>query len=264
QNQGAGANKTFALRITAPLSVTTPSPINATVGAPLTVVMTATGGTPVYLWSVAPGSQLPAGFTLDTVSGFLSGTPTTAGTFNFTVQATDSVQNTATKALTLIVSSLAITTGSPLPNASAGVSYSVTFAASGATAPLTWTLDSGTLPTGLTLNASTGLLSGAAQGAGTFTFVIRVTDNLKATVTKSFSLTVGASTPAQISTNALDFPGVAGGDAPATQSVALITTGAQALSFTVQLDGGAAGAPAPAWLVVRLLKGFIPARIPVA
>src|SRR5262249_18682693 len=162
-------------------------------GAPLTVVMTATGGTPIYLWSVAPGSQLPAGFTLDTASGFLSGTPNTTGTFNFTILATDSVQNTATKALTLIVSSLAITTASPPPSASAGVNYTLTLAASGATAPLTWTLDSGTLPTGLTLNASTGGLSGTPQGTGTFTFVIRVTDSAKATVTKSFSLTIGAS-----------------------------------------------------------------------
>ncbi len=56
---------------------------------------------------------------------------------------------------------------------------------------------------------------------------------------------------------------MARGDAPAPQSFALIA-GAQALSFTIQLDGGAAGTPAPAWLVVRLLKGFIPARIPVA
>src|SRR5262249_35419841 len=157
-----------------------------------------------------------------------------------------------------------ITTASPLPSASAGVSYSLTFAVSGAAAPLTWALDSGALPIGLTLGTSTGLLSGAPQDTGTFTFVIRVTDNAKASVTKSFSLTVRASTPAQISTNSLDFFAVPGGDAPAPQSVALITSGAQALSFTIQLDGGAAGTPAPAWLVVRLLKGFSPARIPVA
>ena len=68
----------------------------------------------------------------------------------------------------------------------------------------------GTLPAGVTLNPTTGVLSGAPQGTGTFSFVIRVTDNARATGTKSFSLTVGASTPAQITANALDFFAPAG------------------------------------------------------
>jgi uncharacterized protein (TIGR03437 family) len=258
------ATKTFSLRITEPLSVTTLSPINGAIGSSLTVVMTATGGTPIYLWSVAPGSQLPPGFTLDTASGFLSGTPAAAGTYNFAVQVTDSVQNTATKALVLIVQAgIAITSASPAPNAAAGVNYSLTLAAAGGNPPYTWALESGALPAGITLNTSTGVLSGTPQGTGAFSFVIRVTDSAKATVTKPFSLTVGTAQPVLLSTNNLDFSALSGGDAPPPQSFALITPAAQPLQFTIQVDSGA-GVTAPGWLTVRLLKGATPARIPVA
>lgn len=114
------ASMTFTLRIVAALSVTTTSPINATAGSSLTVVLAATGGSPLYLWTVAPGSQLPPGFTLDASSGFLSGTPTAAGTYNFTVTVSDSASNTASKALMLIVApALAITTASSPPSGAA-------------------------------------------------------------------------------------------------------------------------------------------------
>jgi uncharacterized protein (TIGR03437 family) len=258
-------SKTFSLRITQPLTVTTPSPINAVLGTSLTVVMTANGGAPPYLWYVATGSPLPPGFLLDTISGFLSGAPTTAGTFNFTVQAQDNAGGTATKALVMVVQPrLAISTASPAPNGTVGVSYSLTLAASGGFPPVTWAVDSGTLPAGLSLDSAAGTLTGTPQAAGAFSFVIRATDSTKATATKSFSLTINP--PAAgllLSLSTLNFTAPSGGDAPAPQSIAVVSTTDQPLPFTIQVDGGS-GIPKPSWLSIGLAQGSTPSRIPVA
>jgi hypothetical protein len=69
---------------------------------------------------------------------------------------------------------LAVTTSS-LPLAQVGVAYSTTLAASGGTAPYTWSILSGSLPAGLSLNASTGVISGtptAKQGAASIVFTV--------------------------------------------------------------------------------------------
>jgi uncharacterized protein (TIGR03437 family) len=256
------ASKSFTLRISPALSITTTSPIAATAGSSLTVVLTATGGAPLYLWFVAPGSQLPPGITLDASSGFLSGTPTTAGTYNFTVTVQDSASNNTSKALVMIVApALAITTASSPPGVT-GTSYSVTFAVSGGSPPFTWALDSGTLPPGLTLDPATGILSGTPQAFGAFSFAIRVTDSVKATVVKPITLIF---TPgAVLSATSLDFSAQAGGDAPAPQSFSAAVSAGAGLQFTIQTDGGATGTAAPPWLLVLLLKGSTPARIPVS
>ena len=262
--------KQFTLRITAPLSVTTPSPINVTVGSSFTIVNTASGGQTPYQWFVAQGSQLPSWLTLATDgSGFLSGTPPAPGTTNFTIQVTDAAQSSAVKALSIVAQTaapLVISTTSPLPAGTVGVNYPpLTFAATGGTPPFTWTRDSGEIPLGMSLDPATGVLSGTPQISGSYPITIRVTDAAKATATKLFTLPInpGTLTGPTLSTTNLDFFALAGGDAPTPQNVSLISTGA-ALQFTVQIDGGTAGSPAPSWLVVKLLKGSTPARIPVA
>jgi len=84
---------------------------------------------------------------------------------------------------------LAVTTSS-LPNGTVGVAYSQTLAATGGTAPYTWTIASGTLPAGLSLSSS-GVISGTPTIAGGPTSVtFRVTDSTSATATKSLSITV--------------------------------------------------------------------------
>jgi hypothetical protein len=84
----------------------------------------------------------------------------------------------------------AITTSSPLPRGSAGVVYSQTFVASGGTKPYTWAITVGSLPAGLTLSSSSGILNGMPSTAGTFPFVVTVTDSIKQSAAKTFTLTV--------------------------------------------------------------------------
>ncbi len=92
-----------------------------------------------------------------------------------------------------------ITTGSPLPQGTVGVSYSLTFSASGGSPPYSFTLQSGSsLPPSLTL-ATGGALSGTPTGAGTSSFTVVVTDSAYNSGSKAFGLTV--TPPITITTN---------------------------------------------------------------
>ncbi len=137
----------------------------------------ATGGVPPYTYSISSGA-LPTGLSISATTGAISGTPTATGTFNFTVNAADSdtpVQN-ATFTGSIQVATPLLITGSPLPNGIFGSPYSTTLA-SGGTAPYTCTLTAGTLPSGLTLNSSTCVLSGVPTLGAVFTFTLAITDS---------------------------------------------------------------------------------------
>ncbi|HWF39020.1 MAG TPA: Ig domain-containing protein [Candidatus Acidoferrales bacterium] len=88
------------------------------------------------------------------------------------------------------MTTLAITTTSPLPAATAGTAYSQQFAATGGTPPYQWSTATGsTLPAGLTLS-STGLLSGTPSASGTFSVTVTDSESPAAAVTESFTLPV--------------------------------------------------------------------------
>ena len=70
-----------------------------------------------------------------------------------------------------------ITTASPLPSATEGKLYSQTLTASGGKAPYTWSMVGGTMPGGLNLNPTTGILSGTPKASGSYSFTLRVTDS---------------------------------------------------------------------------------------
>jgi hypothetical protein len=96
-----------------------------------------------------------------------------------------------TGSTTLSVQSTPLTiTTTSLPGGAVGASYSATLAASGGTPPYTWSIASGALPTGLSLNGSSGVISGTPTATGTFSFTARVTDSAAQTATKSLSIAV--------------------------------------------------------------------------
>lgn len=172
------------------VAVTTVSLPAGTTGSAYSATLTAGGGSTPYTWAVKVGT-LPTGLSLDAGSGAITGTPTAAGTSNFTVEVTDGTANTATRALSISVTgSLAVTTSS-LPDGTTGVAYSAPLAASGGTAPYTWDLAdaSDPLPDGLSL-LSGGTISGTADLAGDFSFTVEVTDSAARTATKELAIHV--------------------------------------------------------------------------
>ena len=186
---------------TQPLSVTTTSLPNGTVGVAYSAVLTATGGSAPYRWSQASGGDMPAGVTL-AATGMFIGTPTTAGTFGpYVFTATDTANTTASSAslsITIAGSALTVTTTS-LPTGAVGSPYSVTLGASGGTAPYTWTETSGgALPPGLAPLTSDGVIAGTPTSPGNYgPYVFTVTDsnNGKAS-TANLTITVTGTTTA--------------------------------------------------------------------
>jgi hypothetical protein len=108
---GANVSITFSLVInpgTSPLTITTQSPLPyATVGSSYSTFVAASGGKSPYTFSLASGSSAPPGltFTANSQSATIAGTPTTAGTYTFTVNVTDtsSPAQSASKAFSLTV-----------------------------------------------------------------------------------------------------------------------------------------------------------------
>jgi hypothetical protein len=191
----AVATQTVTLRIATPLLITTPGGADGIVTVPYSLNLNSTGGTGNQTWTLTSG-VLPAGLSLST-AGVISGTPTqvslTGNTVTFQVQDSGSPAQTASVTLTIRTSSvLAIsTTAGPLPDAIFGVPYSFTFQSNGGISPIAWTLASGQLPAGLTLN-STGTLSGTPTATGSFTFTVQAGDGSSPSQTITLSVAIGS------------------------------------------------------------------------
>jgi hypothetical protein len=153
----------------------------------------ATGGTGARSWSISAGN-LPPGLDINQTTGEISGTPTAAGSFNFTAQVQDSgsPQQTDTQDLIILIAEpLAITTNTLSNTTEDEGAYSDTVGTSGGQPPLTFSLGSGTtLPPGLSLDGASGTISGNPTTGGSFTFEIQVTDSLSTPLTDSRSYTV--------------------------------------------------------------------------
>jgi hypothetical protein len=154
---------------------------------------TASNGSGNYTFSVSSGS-LPPNLTL-TPAGVLGGTPTTAGSYTFTIQASDTNDPglTGTRQYTLTVAPAAALTLGPqaLPLATAKDAYGpLTFSATGGYGSYTFALATGsTLPAGLTLTSG-GILRGTPTVAGTYTFTITVKDKRRPALTGSEQVTL--------------------------------------------------------------------------
>ncbi|OFV94292.1 MAG: hypothetical protein A3F68_08825 [Acidobacteria bacterium RIFCSPLOWO2_12_FULL_54_10] len=188
-------------------SITTSSLPDGTQNTTYSATVAATGGTPGYTWSISAGN-LPAGLTIGSSTGVISGTPTGSGTSSFTVQARDAASQTASKTLSLTLNSAvtvnppSITTSS-LPDGTQHTAYSAAMTATGGTPGYAWSISAGSLPAGLTIGSSTGVISGTPTGTGTSSFTVKVTDAGAMTATQSLNLTVnGGSTSTTSTTHA--------------------------------------------------------------
>ena len=170
-------------------------PSTGTVGTAYTGSLVASNGTAPYTYSITVGS-LPPGLTLNPTTGAITGTPTTSGPFSFTASVTDSTKNTAattTSNCTITIAPPALSLLCPPSTGTVGTAYTGSLVASNGTAPYTYSITVGSLPPGLTLNPTTGAITGTPTTSGPFSFTASVTDSTKntaATTTSNCTITI--------------------------------------------------------------------------
>ncbi|MGA8087139.1 MAG: putative Ig domain-containing protein [Terracidiphilus sp.] len=160
--------------------ISTTSLPNGQVGSAYSTSLAASGGTSPYKWALN-GGLLPTGLSLNASAGTITGTPTAsanATALKFTVTDSGNPAQSQSVTLNLTISSAALTiTTTSLPNGQVGSAYSATLAASGGTSPYMWTLTSGSLPTGLSLNASAGTITGTPTASANGTSLMFSVDD---------------------------------------------------------------------------------------
>src|SRR5260221_7929230 len=182
------------ISVTAPVfgqvTVTNTNPLPySSVGANYSVQLTANPVGQPYQWSIT--GTLPAGLGLNAQTGVISGIPKIGGTSTFTITATNP-QTLQSGSKQLSIGILQISTPSPLPGATLGTFYSITFNESDgpATGFYAWQSGQPPPPPGLTL-ASNGVLSGTPTSTGGFNFQVLVFDEKDGIqATKNFAMTV--------------------------------------------------------------------------
>ena len=196
--------------------------------------LTQTGGTGSINWSKT--GDLPGNVSLNPATGLLSGAPTTSGTFNFSVTATDANGcASAPKAYSLVIVQCPAITINPatLPGGQIGLQYSQQLTQTGGTGTLMWSFAGG-LPTGVTMDLTTGLISGKPTVSGTFNFSVAVKDanGCMSSTPKAYSLVIApcpiiSITPASLS------PGMVG-----AQFSQLLTANGGTAPYTFSVKAG--------------------------
>lgn len=180
-----GVARTYTLAVAAPVITVSPTVLpGATAGRAYSATLVAAGAIGPYTFTLQDG-RLPPGMTLS-AAGVLSGTPTASGNFPLVLRVRDANGETATVnlALTVAVPTLTITPA-VLPEANQGLAYTQTITATGGIAPYSYAVTAGALPEGLTLNTTTGVISGTPLGSGPASFTITVTDSTGGTAARA-------------------------------------------------------------------------------
>ncbi|MCU1322685.1 MAG: Ig family protein, partial [Acidobacteriaceae bacterium] len=194
-NSSGSSTGSTTVKLTA-LSIGVPSSLTAgTAGTAYSQTLSASGGTSPYTWAVTSGT-LPTGLTLAPSTGIISGIPTTAATSTVMVSVTDSgkpAQVRAANTFIVIAQAPLSIASSALAAGTTGVAYAQALVAAGGTPSYTWSIK-GSLPAGLTLAATTGVISGTPTTTGTFSVTVRVADNSNPSQaqTASTSITIAA------------------------------------------------------------------------
>ena len=246
------ATQQLSITMNPKLTITTTSLAGASLNKSYSATLASTGGVGTISWTVTTGS-LPVGLTLST-AGAISGTPTTAGTSNFTVTAKDSgtPQQSVQQALSITVTSVLTITTTTLPNGVVGTAYSNSLSAAGGTGTVTFSVTAGSLPAGVSLSTA-GAFSGTPAAAGTFTFTVTATDSGSPVQTATQQLSITINPKLTITTTSL-----AGASLNKAYSATLasnggvgtiswtVTTGSLPAGLTLSTAGAISGTPTTA------------------
>ncbi|MBI1762436.1 MAG: putative Ig domain-containing protein, partial [Acidobacteria bacterium] len=183
---GCTGFRDYTLVATCPTITLTPASLpGGTVG---TAYSQAVSASPAgsYSYAVSSGA-LPTGLTLNASTGAITGTPTTNGSFTFTIRASAGACN-GSSSYSVTIACPTITLGA-LANGQAGISYSQTISVSPA-GSYTFAILTGNLPSGLSLNTATGVISGLPTVTGTYSFTLRAQTAGGCNGTQSYALVI--------------------------------------------------------------------------
>ena len=231
------------------LAVSTTELANGVDGETYSYFLGASGGTSPYTWSITSGS-LPSGLSLDSSTGSITGTPNTVGQSSFTVGATDTsspAESAGANVSITITPPLSITSTS-LPGATFVGPYSATLTATGGAAPYNWSIVSGSLPPGLTLDPSAGTITGNLIDAPSlYSFIVEASDASSSALTATTTLSILVPPPPIISTTSLP-PGTVGS---AYSGMLAATSGTPGYTWSITSPSP------PTWLSLDPVTGAI-------
>ncbi|MDX2042070.1 MAG: putative Ig domain-containing protein [Acidobacteriota bacterium] len=185
---GCTGTRSYSMLVVCPSITLTNNLPGASLGVQYSQTISASGGDSPYTFSKTAGT-IPPGLFLNSGGG-LNGTPTALGNYNFTIQATDSNGCTGSRSYSILVVCPNITLNpASLPAATRGVAYSQNITASGGDSPYTYSLVSGSIPPGMFLG-SNGSIGGTSNVTGTYSFLVRATDNNGCTGQRAYTVTV--------------------------------------------------------------------------
>ncbi|WP_312709084.1 putative Ig domain-containing protein [Stenotrophomonas sp.] len=221
--------------------VISPATLNPmTAGTAFAQTLSASGGTAPYTYTTNP-ALLPPGLVLSS-TGTLSGTPTRRGAFSFTVRVTDNGGDVVDKAYALTVQNPSLSLSQSAATAVQNQPFSLTLIGQGGVAPYTFTLETGSLPTGITLNGTTGLLSGTPTSAvQAYPVTLRVTDSSAGAAPyyelENFTLTVSTAPAVSITVSPASV--LEGSGVPMVYTVTSSASVASALTVNLTTSGTA-------------------------
>ncbi len=177
-NSGGSVSATLVINV-ANFGVTSPLNFTGAKNVPFGYSINTQGGVGTITYGA---TNLPAGLTLNTSTGFISGTPTTLGNSAVTLSVTDSsaTPQTGTATLNLSIVTMFVNSQTTLKFIQ-GQAFNSPIKVAGGTAPYTFAVTSGSLPNGISLNSSTGVISGTANTLGSSSVTITVTDSTAGT-----------------------------------------------------------------------------------
>lgn len=186
-SEGESATADLSIAVVQALAVHTFSLADAVVGEEYSAQLVSVGGRGTISWSVTGGDA--ASWLEVSAAGVLSGTPASAGGRTVMVTVADESGQETSRELAVTVLDPVAVAEITLPEGTQGRAYAAQLVATGGDGSYSWSLDSGTLPTGVEL-ASGGALTGTPEEGGTFTFTVQVADGADRVATRSLSLTV--------------------------------------------------------------------------
>ncbi len=166
----------------------------AEVGVPYSASVQGIGGGTPYTWAA---SGLPQGLSINRTSGAISGIPATTGSYTPSITLTDSYGVKASTPLTITITAPPSVQDETLPVGETGVPYSASVQGIGGGTPYTWAASG--LPQGLSINRTSGAISGIPATTGSYTPSITLTDSygVKASTPLTITITAPPSVPSE-------------------------------------------------------------------